>query len=284
MKLYTLDIGSFNIKINAGEILENRFILDNVSEKFGAETLEYEGNTYFFGKGTFDKTMSKVHKNFIVPFLYGLGKAGAEGDINTILHLPSSQIGMKQELIEQLKDKTFKFKVNNEDKEIIVNTVGVLKEGFSSFYALAKRNEGLIAIGDIGGRSSDWFFFNNGVLEKEISVPIGMMDYFKDIANELNNKGQNRKLEDIHKLIVNEIISLDDYVDIAHKFVVNMMNEVKIEVEAIEDYNIKLCGGGAIYIKEVLNEYYAKVELINNSIKSNVTGAENIGKAKGLDK
>lgn len=283
-KLFTLDIGSFNIKVSTGEIFENRFIQDSDSEIFGAETVQYKGKTYFFNKGTFDKTISKTHKNFEIPLLYALGKAGAEGNINIILHLPSSQIAMKNVLVEALKGKTFKFKVNNVEKEVTIDSCGILKEGFSSFYSLAKRNQGLIAIGDIGGRSSDFFFFNNGSLEKEISINIGTMDYFKNIVNSLNNKGQNRKLEDIHKLIANNIIDLEDFTDITNSIAASIINEVKIEVDNLDDYSIKMCGGGSEYFNNIFSRKFKKVELISQNILSNVNGATQIGKAKGLDK
>ncbi|MGL5085493.1 MAG: ParM/StbA family protein [Clostridium sp.] len=284
MKLFTLDIGSFNTKINTGEILENRFILDNSSETFGAETITLENNTYFFNKGNFDYTFSKVHKNIEVPLLYALGKAGAEGSINIILHLPASQYNMKNELVEKLQGKSFEYKVNGQDKKITLDTVGVLKEGLAAFYSLPKRNDGLIAIIDIGGRTTDVFTFVNGNPEKEISVSVGTLDYFKLIAAELNGQGQNRKIEDIHKLIQHNIIDLCNFEDINKKFTKSTINEIKIEVENLNDYQIILAGGGSEYFNKYYSEAFKKVEVMNNNIKANCIGAENIGKAKGLDK
>ena len=65
--LITVDLGSFNIKTSTGFITENRFVRDNESESYGAEVLNFNDNNYFFGKGEFDKTFSKAHKQIMPP-------------------------------------------------------------------------------------------------------------------------------------------------------------------------------------------------------------------------
>ena len=211
MKLITVDIGSFNIKTSEGIILENRFELDNNAETFGGEVLSFDGNNYFFGKGEFNKTFSKAHKEIEVPLFYALSKSNVSGEVNLILHLPASQMAMKNLIVDRLQGHEFTYKVNGVEYKTIFNKVGVLREGWSSFYSLSKRNDGLIAVMDIGGRTTDIFTFNNGINEKEKSLPIGMMDVFNDIADKLNGQGENRRLEDIHKLLANEIINIDEF-------------------------------------------------------------------------
>lgn len=282
-KLSTFDLGSTNIKTNLGGIYENRFILDNESDTFGAETLQFEGNTYFFNRGNFNKEFTKANKEIEIPLLYAIGKDGLEGNINSILHLPASQFAMKQQIIDRLLGKTFKFKVNGIDHEITFDKVGVLKEGFAAFYSLPKRNNGLIAIVDIGGRTTDVFTFVNGKEEKETSIPVGTMNYFKIIADRLNSKGENRKIEDIFKLIDNGLIDLEDYKDTTDSIGSLILNEIKIDIENLKDYEIKLCGGGSEYFTYVFRDTFNKVEQLNNSLLSNVSGSYFIGKAKGLD-
>lgn len=282
-KLLTIDLGSFNIKTSIGGIYENRFILDNEADIFGAETITLDDNTYFFGRGNFDKEFVKAKKEIEVPLLYAIGKESMEGNINIILHLPASQFGLKKEIIERLQGKTFKYKVNGLDHEVTFDKVGVLKEGFSSYYALPKRNEGLIAIIDIGGRTTDVFTFIDGKEEKETSIPIGTMNYFKYISDRLNLIGENRKIEDIHKLISNNLINLEDFEEITIKVFCDIVNEIKIEIENLSDYEIKVCGGGSEYFCLNFKEKFQKVEQIKNSILSNVNGSYFIGKAKGLE-
>ena len=115
-KLVTMDLGSFNIKVCTGEdtfIFENRFLLDNNQEIYGAETLTLDNNTYFFNKGNFDKEFCKIKKNIEVSLLYGLAKSGVAGDIHLILHLPSSQMALKKELLDRLEGKDFEYICNS---------------------------------------------------------------------------------------------------------------------------------------------------------------------------
>ena len=232
--LAVVDLGSFNIKTNRGIILENRFIKDNDGETFGSEVLTYNGDNYFFGKGEFNKTFSKAHKEIEVPLLYALAKSEISGNVNLILHLPSSQMSMKNLIVDRLQGKEFIYKVNNIEYSVTFDKVGVLKEGWSSFYSLNKRNEGLISIMDIGGRTTDIFTFNNGINEDEKSLAIGMMNVFSDIADKLNGQGQNRKLEDIHKLLVNKIIDIEDFQDIIEKYAAKITNEIKVNIENLQ--------------------------------------------------
>lgn len=283
-KLMTADLGSYNIKLGSGGVYENRYELDNERDIFGFETLEYDGNTYFFGQGSFNREGLKTNKDTLIPLLYGLGKEGACGNLNIILHLPKKEMSRKSVIVEALEGKKFDFKVNGKGNSVTFDKVGVLKEGFSSFYSLAKRNEGLIAIIDIGGRTTDIFTFSDGVEENEDSIQIGTIDYFDEIATALIGKGQNRKIEDIFKLISKEIIDLADFKDCTDKIFKEMLNGIKYKFPHLNDYRIKLCGGGAEYFEENFKAEYKNVSIVNNNLTSNVDGAEKIGKAKGLDK
>lgn len=283
-KLITADLGSFNIKVGSGGIYENRYELDNERDPFGFDTLEYDGNTYFFGQGSFNREGLKTNKDTIIPLLFGLGMEGASGNLNLILHLPKKEMARKAVVVESLEGKTFDFKVNGTGYSVTFDKVGVLKEGFSSFYSLAKRNEGLMAIIDIGGRTTDVFTFNDGVEEDEDSIQIGTIDYFDEIATALIGKGQNRKIEDIFKLISKEIIDLKDFKDCTDKIFKEMANGIRYKFPNLADYKIKLCGGGAEYFEENFKNEYPHVSVVNNNLTSNVDGAEKIGKAKGFDK
>lgn len=282
-KLLTVDLGSFNIKTSLGGIYENRFLKDNDSDIFGAETITYAGNTYFFDRGAFDKEFTKANKEIEIPLLYAIGKDGVEGNVNLILHLPANQFAMRQSIIDKLQGKTFEFEYKGNKRSITFDKVGVLKEGFAAFYSLPKRNSGLIAIIDIGGRTTDVFTFLNGKEEKETSIPVGSMNYFKIIADRLNAQGENRKVEDIFKLIDNNLINLEEFKDVTNSIGSLIINEIKIEVENLKDYEIKLCGGGSEYFIDIFKDSFKKVEQLNNSLLSNVNGSYFIGKAKGLD-
>jgi|GEM_PF-2009065 len=287
IKLVTLDIGSFNIKIGSSdEVYENRFVQDNECEDPMCEKLQYNDDTFVFGKGKFDMTYGKAFKNIEVPVLYGLGKQKIKGNINLIVHLPSSQMSNKSMLVEKLQGKTFKYKVNGErSQSVTIKKLGVLKEGFSSFYALAKRNKGMICIVDIGGRTVDVFCFIDGVLTKEISIPLGTIIYFRKIAEKLTTTtGDLYEAEDIHPLLQNDGLDLDDYKDITDSIFKEIDNGMK-ELGSLKNYRLHLCGGGSEFFESNFKGIYGnKVSLMDNILTSNVEGAENIGKAKGMDK
>lgn len=287
-KLITGDLGSFNIKIFDGKntnCFENRFIQDNDAELYGTEYISLEDNIYIFNKGNFNKELCKTKKNFKVSLLYGLSKAGVTGDINLILHLPSSSIlGQKDKLVEQLQGKEFEYICDGKQNNIRIKKLGVLKEGFSSFYSLSKRNKGLIAVIDIGGRSTEIFTFSDGQLEKEKSIAIGTMNLFQSITDKLTNAGENRKLEDIQKLLDNNIISIENYSDDIERLSKELTNDVKLDIPNLEDYKIFVTGGGAEYFINSLKNIYKNVDEMQDNLFSNVLGAFEIGKAKGWNK
>ena len=286
-KLITADLGNFNIKIFDGKqsySFENRFMEDNNTELFGAEYINYEDNTYIFNKGAFDKELCKTKKNFKISLLYALSKAEVTGDINLILHLPSSAIlGQKEIFIDSLQGKEFEYICNGRQNNIRVKKLGVLKEGFSSFYALPKR-KGLISIIDIGGRSTEIFTFNNGILEIESSMVTGTMNLFNLIVDKLTNQGQNRKLEDIQKLLDNDIISIKNYEEEIKIITKVLINDIKIYIPNLSDYRILITGGGAEYFLEAIKKHYKNVDIMQDSLFTNVIGAFQIGKAKKWDK
>ncbi|MGL5151792.1 MAG: ParM/StbA family protein [Clostridium sp.] len=283
MELAVIDLGSFNIKSNKGLILENRFIEVTDEETFGTEYIEFQNRRFIFGKGEFDKTFNKTNKDFITPLLYGLGKSGFSGDVNLILHLPSNQMPCKAKVVDELKGKEFEFILNGNTSKIKFNRVGVLKEGWSSFYSLQRRNEGLIAIIDIGGRTTDIFTFNNGIQEQEKSLPLGMMNVFSEIADILVAKGENRKLEDIHKLFKNNIIDKDDFNNIFEKNALRISNNIKVDIENLQDYKIYITGGGAEFLSQMILDVYPNGEILRDSLCSNCNGSHIIGKAKGFE-
>ena len=282
--LVTADIGSFNIKIVGGGIYENRYLMRNDDETMGSNYLTYNGNTYYFGVGEFNGEELKTNKEMLIPLLYALGRDKISGNINLILHLPPREMARKQMLINEFKDKEFNYTVNGTDYTIKIGKVGVLKEGFSSFYSLAKRNEGKIAIIDIGGRTTEVFTFIDGVPDREQSYPIGTIKYFDEIATALIGKGENFTKEKIHRALQDEDININDFKDITQGVYDRLINLTKDTFPDLKYYKIYLTGGGAEYFLELFKEHYKKVSKLSNALTSNVDGAEKIGKAKGFDK
>lgn len=293
----TADVGSFNVKLSSGLILENRFKLATKDDTLiGQDTItitkEIDGEqvkeTYIQGRGAFDKNIIKAQKNYIVPLLFALAADGVSGEIPLIMHLPRNQMAMKEQVINSLQGKEFTFETTidgvTSSRSIKFSKVGVLKEGFSSFYSLPKRNEGLIAIIDIGGRSTEIFTFINGKPSEEVTIPIGTMDYFERIADTLTGNGRITSVEEIKLLLDEKIIDIKDYEEITRQIFNRLVNESKQNFPNINEYQLKICGGGSEFFGDLYKEEYKKVEILKDNITSNVDGALELAKALGFGK
>ena len=280
-KLYTEGEGGEPIKDN----YENRFVLDNNAQKLNSEYLTFEGNTYFFNIGLFDREYSKVKKNILNTILYLIGKAGVDGIVDIMLFSPVNQINKaREEFKNQLQDKEFKFEVNGSERNIKIRKVGVLEEGFAAFYSLDKRNDGLLCMIDIGGRSTDVFCFVDGRKEIGFSIPVGTIDLFEWVSDKIIEEGKKCTAEDIDKYLEAGIIDINDYEQETLKLYESIVNYTKTKID-INDYNIFLCGGGAEYLlKHFQKDYTKKVNISNDPIFANVKGGYRIGTLKGFGK
>ena len=110
------------------------------------------------------------------------------------------------------------------------------------------------------------------------------MNLFQSITDKLTNAGENRKLEDIQKLLDNNIISIENYSDDIERLSKELTNDVKLDIPNLEDYKIFVTGGGAEYFINSLKKIYKNVDEMQDNLFSNVLGAFEIGKAKGWNK
>lgn len=282
----SIDVGNFNIKDQDQNIYENRFEINNDDVGVSAETIKFNGNTYFMGRGEFDREYTKIKKNIEIPVLYAIGKNidAYDDEIDLMLQAPANQYVLaKQVYKEKFECKEFEFEVNGVECKIKINKVGVLKEGFAAFYSLDRRNEGLICIIDIGGRSTDIFAFKDGIAIKEISIPKGTLDIFENISDKLIEIGDKRDVEDIQMLLENDVLKIDDFDEILNAAYKEIVNRTKTKFN-INDYRIKMCGGGSEFLFKFFSDNYDNVDIIQDEIFANAIGAYNIGVAKGLGK
>lgn len=280
MELITIDLGNFNIKTSKGLIFENRFLLDNTNDIFGAETITIDENTYFIGKGKFEKEYNKINKNYIPSLLYALAKSTYDDEVNIIIGLPVAQISLKNKIAAELTDKTFEFKVNDVNRKIHINKCGVVKEGFSSLYALQDR-KGRKAILDIGGRTVNVVIFQDAKEVNSFTINMGTLNFFDMIASHENSKGGNFTIEEINEYILHGGLDINNYIDIIDKFVDTLQNEIKLQFPNINMYKVLVTGGGSLFFYNALKSIYDNVELMENAITSNVQGNYKIGEVKG---
>lgn len=278
------DVGNFNIKLSDGSVLENRFKEVGANDTtIGANTITFDGTTYIHKLGRFDRNSIKPQKNLIMPLLFALGNAGVSGNINLIMHLPSNQMSMKDEVVSMLEGKDFTFTTNIDGvegtKTVTFDKVGVLKEGFSAFFSMPKRNKGRYLIFDIGGRTTEAFAFIDGVCVKEKTFLIGTMKLFDLIADAETGKGYPREMDEIKGLLDDGILNINDYQSIIDDMFKDLKNQAKAEFPNIDEFEVKLCGGGSEFFEEPFKSQYKKVEVLKDKITANVTGGKEIAKA-----
>ena len=110
------------------------------------------------------------------------------------------------------------------------------------------------------------------------------MNLFQSITDKLTNAGENRKLEDIQKLLDNNIISIENYLDDIERLTKEITNDIKLDIPNLEDYKIFVTGGGTEYFINSLKNVYKNVDEMQDNLFTNVIGAFEIGKAKGWNK
>lgn len=280
MELITIDLGNFNIKTSKGLIFENRFLLDNINDIFGAETITIDESTYFIGKGKFEKEYNKINKNYLPSLLYALAKSTYDDEVNIIIGLPIAQIGLKNKISNELTNMNFEFKVNGVNRKIHINKCGVVKEGFSSLYSLQDR-KGRKAILDIGGRTINVVIFQDAKEVTSFTINMGTLNFFDMIAAHENSKGGNFTIEEINEYLLHGGLDINNYMDIIDKFVNTLENEIKLQFPNINMYKVLVTGGGSLFFYNAIKSKYTNVELMENAISSNVQGNYKIGEVKG---
>lgn len=281
MMILAVDLGNYNVKTSEEIIFSSRFIKENEEVPIGEETIEYDGNFYTIGKGEFENVFNKSKKNYIPNLLYAIAKSVPvkEKNIDLVLGVPLDNLNIKEKFKEDLKGKTFKFKVNGKDREVTIERLATIGEGLSSYYALPKADmKKDIIIFDIGGRTTNIVTFIDGKLEKKFTVSTGVIDLYDNIKTKVNLKeGQNFKVEEIERLIKNEIITdiEDDKLDILTK----IFNSAELKVKK-ETYVNYFTGGGSIVLQDTISSLVPKAKFFDNPLFSNVIGNKKVALVK----
>lgn len=279
--LAIMDLGNYNLTNNKRFLFEHRWILDNDRDPVGQQVLEVNDNRYFMGIGTFVKDYNKAERDILPGLLYSLGTSFKDKDLNLILGLPASMIGLKQNFIDQLKDKTILFKLNGKERVFHFHNVGVTKEGFSAYYALpTDKRKGRVTIIDIGGRTVNVACFVDGREELSTTIGMGTINYFEQIANSLQGEGKNIKLENIRSFL-NNGLDLDKYESITSRFAKELLNELQLKRPELYMDKIFVCGGGADFFIEDIKIEFAQSEIMEDPLYANVEGNEQIGELLG---
>lgn len=276
--LLAIDLGNYNVKTSTGVIFNSKFTTVTPADTKEEFCLEYNGVKYYIDRGKFDKEFNKADKDYIPLLLAACYKSVKAREIELLLGTPLSQVKQKDKIINNLLGETFNFKVNGISQSITFRRVGVLPEGYSSFYVLNKfqRNTRVIII-DIGGRTINVVSFIKGKLEKSDTIPFGIMDFYETIKERENDKGFKLTVEEIENLI--EDNRIDDVNFEKEEFIKSILNEIKMNFET-KLYDIYFTGGGTVVLSDIIRAKIRRANIMENPIFSNVNGNYNIAKAK----
>lgn len=276
-----IDLGNYNTKIlnNAGEKNTFKSVISKGFESYedAFKYVLYDGEYTYFEKGEFNLEYTKTKKDYMQQILYALSSLNIKDnklDTKLCLLLPLDQMKYKKVLIDDLKNKEFKFKAKHQKKadyEVKIDDVIVLAECMSSFFMLDDKDKGKsILLIDIGGRTLNIVSFIAGQPEIVKTIQLGMLNFYSKIKEK--NSNLECRLEDVKRLIEEGKIKLSEKE--YGKFLQEIINQVKIYTK-IELYEkVIFTGGGSIELKNCIETALPKnCCVLENALTSNIEGA-----------
>ena len=289
MKL-AVDIGNRNICICYGEkgvlkfdSFQARFSTEIQQDYSGSEVVEYENVKYCIEQGMYDFEFNKSNKQYLPLLLCAIARSTKEEKIELMISAPVEHVlGLRNELKEQLNKKTFEFKHNNKPRKLTIERVGVIGEGFSTYFTLERqvrtsiRNLGIL---DIGGRTTNVVTFINGKQHISCSINKGILDVKNSMLKKERENGKDYDIITIENLIENKRLKIDN---ISKKQLIDdILNQMKIYKIDVDLYSWFVTGGGSIDIGNVmLDEVFGNDCMVENPLYSNVNGNYNFMVAK----
>lgn len=276
--ILAVDLGNYNIKTSEGVVFNSKFT-EGVSENpVGEEIIKFNGKTYTMTKGIFDNTFDKSKKEYLPNLLYAIAKSSTSKDIefDIVLGVPLDNLGITNNLKEELENKEFEFEYNNIERKIKINKIATVGEGISTYYNLneSDRSKDCLIV-DIGGRTINVCSFIDKKLDKKFTIIDGMINLYDNIKLKENLTGKNYKTEDIERLIKREIIN--DIEDEKSKFIKGILNQIQLYID-INTFDIFFTGGGSIELREDLSKIVPNATFVENALFSNVNGNKEIAK------
>jgi plasmid segregation protein ParM len=274
-KITVIDMGNYFIKYvgeNKGKF-SSKYTTDFQSYPDSFQRVELDGFITYLTIGEFSKEYDKTNKeNFIPQLLYSICKSNNEDIIKTnlCLMLPIMQMASKNKLLEIInKHKNVKLKFNGKDKDVTIEDVLILPEGYSSYFSLTpEQKKGDICIIDCGSRTVNIAILENGKVVKLQTIKLGSYDFYTKIKN-IENKDYSE--EDIQRLINNEIITVEpkEY----EMFLNNILNAIKPYAN-LSTYKVYWTGGTSIMLQDQIKQLpLNNSTILENASTSNVDGA-----------
>lgn len=247
------------------------------SEAF--ERVEINGVTTFISTGELQREFDKAKKDYLAQIMYAVSKITTENDVNLCILLPVVQIDKSKAMKQQLENNLFKCKINNVERNIKVNKVAIVPEGYSAFFNEEVNSDTLII--DIGSRTINFAAFTKKVgqdtftIEDNWTEKLGIFDLYTRIKDVENEVGNDYIEEDIERLIHNKVINVQD--KMYEDFLVDILNRAKSRINLKMYTNIVFIGGGSLVLKDFI-EKYTPGKVHKNAIYANVLGAKELAK------
>lgn len=281
--IVAVDLGNINTVAISNEkeiIIESRLkqYEQGVDDFNPNENFECDGIKYISNSGKYENNLLKYQKdNYLSLLYYSITSVTDFNNINLITCIPASQYKKKDELQNYLEKNNKKSIIlDGKKRNIILENITVLPESYS-FKADKKlmnkinRNVDTL-VTDIGGFTTDLSLFDNNMNLKDAnSINLGMLNLYKNSREHLNIQYDlDLSLEDAkdifdgNKQLLNGDFSYKT--EIVKRFVVNLINEIKILYPNLKNSNIILVGGGSTILYPTMKKLYEQT-IMDDDVK-----------------
>lgn len=285
-----IDLGNRNTKLACKtgdkikrDIFQARFTNEEQQDYTAAEVVEIDGIKYCIEQGNYDFEFNKTEKNYLPLLLAAISRATSDNEVEIMMGAPAEHVsGLRDKFKEQLLDKEFIFKYKDEDRKIKINKLGVIGEGFATYFSIPEeiRNSNTnLGIIDIGGRTINVVTFINGKQHIVCTLNFGILDLKNNLLKELKKEGKDYDLNVVENLLLNNRIKIEEKEK--EQLINRLINELKIYKIDIDLYTWVISGGGAEDLgNEILEKYFGENSLMKDPLFTNVLGAYNFMLAK----
>ena len=293
-KKLAIDLGNDNIKI-AGMDDNNNQVLKLIKSKATTDSLDsnyvvnYNNRNIYFGVGNPLIKSNKVEREYIIETIFLALSQITECTKDTIildlaiglpLELYKSTIKETYEtnLRQQYCNKLLSAKINNNNINIIINSIQIFAEGYSGYLAIYDYidiTDNLISIIEIGYKTTDVITISidgNNIphIDNYTTIDKGTYNINNDILQGIINTTQNKlSLSTIESALIpnnNPLIKVNldntikhinvwDYTHHASATVNNIFNEIELKMPDIRTRTNYLIGGGNVLVDDIINNH-----------------------------
>ncbi|MBU5227876.1 ParM/StbA family protein [Clostridium senegalense] len=294
--LIGVDLGNFGVKTSErvsffSKISEIESFTDN-------NEIIYEGNRIYVGEGEFSTDWNKSLKDTTLPLLFtALAKSSKENIFQVVLGLPIQQYKKNKynlkDLIEGNRGKSIT--IDGVTRDIIISDIEIAPEGASAYYNLSLENKKIIGskqliIVDIGGRTTDVCLFKESRIQGVKTIPVGMMNVYTDIVDEVNSKfTESFKLEEGENILREGLFLYGEQQDVSfikailQRHFNSIYKELQLNFELAKGY-VLLTGGGSLIFERAFKNRLKNLIISDDPLFDNVMGFKKVGEQLWLER